>query len=93
MVAAACRKKGAVNTPSEIQFFENGSGGFDLSQNRRLAVFGPQKTICHYCGFFYSAGQHSNLFITSISNSLVFVHSQRLQTIVVFFFANNFSDQ
>jgi len=33
--AAACRKKGAVNTPSEIQFFENGSDGFLL--NRRLA--------------------------------------------------------
>ena len=52
--AAACRKKGAVNTPSEIQIFENGSGGFDLSQNRRMASFGPQNTICHNCGFFYN---------------------------------------
>jgi len=33
-----CPKKGAVNTPSIIQFFEKENGGFDLSQNRRLAV-------------------------------------------------------
>jgi len=30
---------GAVNTPSIIQFLKKESGGFDLSQNRRLAVF------------------------------------------------------
>jgi len=41
MEVASCRKKGAVNKPSEIQFFENGSGGFDLSQNRRMASFWP----------------------------------------------------
>jgi len=36
-IAAVPRKKGAVNTPSEILFFEKESGGFDYSQNRRLA--------------------------------------------------------
>jgi len=69
--AAACRKKGAVNTPSEIHFFENGSGGFDLSQNRRLAVLWPQKTICHYCGFFYTAGQTSFLLLHDLRMQVI----------------------
>ena len=37
--ATASSKKGVFNTPSIIQFFEKENGGFDLSQNRRLAVF------------------------------------------------------
>jgi len=40
LIAAVFRKKGVVNTPSIIHFFEKENGGFDLfSQNRRLAVF------------------------------------------------------
>jgi len=39
LIAAVFRKKGVVNTPSIIQFFEKENGSFDLSQNRRLAVF------------------------------------------------------
>jgi len=42
-----------VNTPSIIQFFEKENGGFDLSQNRRVASFWPQNIICHNYGFFY----------------------------------------
>jgi len=48
--AAACRKKGAVYQASR----KTGSGGFDLSQNRRMASFWPQNINCHNCGFFYS---------------------------------------
>jgi len=46
-----------------IPVFEKENGGFDLSQNRRMASFGPQNIICHNCGFFYSHRAVINLFL------------------------------
>jgi len=53
-------KKGAVNTPSIIQFFEKENGGFDLSQNRRSAVpsiFGRKISTATTAVFLFTAWQ------------------------------------
>jgi len=57
MISVSLFRLGIIGAREIAIFFKNGSGGFDLSQNRRMAMcsaFWPQKTSCHNCGFFYS---------------------------------------
>ena len=67
MISVSLFRLGIIGAREIAIFFKNGSGGFDLSQNRRMAMcsaFWPQKTSCHNCGFFIPAEQHSFFLLT-----------------------------